>query len=573
MTRGLQLALLVAVNVLAAAASVHAQTASQLAPPPVRHDVPPPREGGVAAPPAPESVAPVSGGDLRVKVRDVVVTGGLAALQPRTNAIIAGLRDRVVSVAELYKAADALEAAYARAGYVLVRVIVPAQDLRDGGDVHLAVVDGFIERIDTSALPPQIRDYVARTLAPLARRKGIRLGDIERRVLLAGDAPGTLLRTTLARGSEPGGTVLIVQARFVAHSISADLDDSVGNSLGTYSGGLNVALNSPYGHGEQLYMRLDGDPANGWSGIGGHNPINRSLALGAVVPLSHDGLSLSFDALGARTAPRHADAALGVASDFSRVAVGLHYAVVHARELNLNANLSFDADQDKLNAVTPVKAPISLDRTRVVRLGLDAFAVQGQGSLTASVTASFGLAGLGARTQAQATPDLPLSRQGADARFSKLEADVGYVSNLGPYAQFSLHVRGQTSFNKPLLTSEQAGLAGPGGLSAFDSGLLQGDQALLARAELASPGAMALQSAGIGASPYIFVAAGKAVIDDPTALEPSHIDASSYGVGLRMSLDHPPAGGTFLTLEWARGWRDDVHGLKNHVGVSVSSRF
>ena len=496
-------------------------------------------------------------------------------MRHQTDRIVAGLRHRIVTVSDLYVAAHDLEMAYARAGYILVRVVVPAQDLRDGGDVTLVVVNGFIERIDTSGLPVQIQDYVARTLAPLARRPGVRLSDIERKVLLAGDAPGAFLRTTLARGSEPGGTVLIVQARFVAQNTSVDLDDSVGNSLGTYSNGLNFALNSPYGHGEQLYVRVDGDPANGWNGIGGRNPINRSLALGGVLPLSHDGLSLSFDALGAHTAPQHADAALGLASDFSRVALGLRYAVVRARQLNLNASLSIDADQDRLAAITPVKAPVSLDRTRVVRMGLDAFAVQGESSLTGSVTASFGLSGLGARTQAQATPDLPLSRQGADARFSKLEAEIGYLSNLGRFVQFSLHVRGQTSFGKPLLTSEQAGLAGPGGLSAFDSGLVQGDQALLARAELAAPGAVSFTSAGAGlaASPYVFAAAGKAIIEDPTALEPNHIDASSYGLGLRTSLDHPSAGGTFLTLEWARGWRGDVHGMKNHVGLSVSSHF
>lgn len=572
MPQGLRLALSTAAGVLAAA-SVQAQTASQIAPPPVRHEVQPLRDGGVSAVPAPEPVSPGSGGNLRVQVRQVVVTGGMASMRDRTAVIASGVSHRLVSVAELYAAAHDLEAAYARAGYILVRVVVPAQDLRDGGDVTLVVVNGFIERIDTSALPPQIRDYVARTLAPLARRPGVRLSDIERKVLLAGDAPGAFLRTTLARGSEPGGTVLIVQAQFVAHSASVDVDDSVGHSLGTYSSGLNFALNSPYGQGEQLYARVDGDPANGWNGIGAHNPINRSLALGGVVPLRHDGLSISFDALGARTAPQHSAGALGLASDFGRVALGLHYAVVRTRQLNLNAGLSIDADKDRLSAITPVKAPVSLDRTRVVRLGLDAFAVQGDSSLTGSVTASFGLAGLGARTQAQATPDLPLSRQGADARFSKLEAEIGYLSNLGRCVQFSLHVRGQSSFGKPLLTSEQAGLAGPGGLSAFDSGLVQGDQALLARAELAAPGAVSVTVAGMGASPYVFVAAGKAIIEDPTALEPNHIDASSYGLGVRTSLNRPPQGGIFLTLEWARGWRGDVHGMKNHVGVSVSSRF
>ncbi len=367
--------------------------------------------------------------------------------------------------------------------------------------------------------------------------------------------------------------MLIVQSAYAAHSLSVDADNSLGKSLGTYSGGVGVVLNSPWGQGEQLYMRLNGDPGNGWNGIGGKDPVNRSLDLGAVIPLSRNGLSLSFDALGARTAPLHPGTALGLASDFSRIAVGLHYAVVRTHRLSVNGNLSFDADQDRLGAVMPVRVPISLDRTRVVRTGFDVFAAQGQNSVTASVTASFGLAGLGARTRADATPDLPLSRQGADARFSKLEGDVSYLANLSRHAQFSLHLRGQTAFDKPLLTSEQAGLAGPGGLSAFDSGLLQGDTTVLARAELTSPGALALSRVGLAASPYIFAAAGKAIIADATALEAGHVTASSYGLGVRLGLDHPHSGGSFVSLEWACGRRDDVHGQKSHFGVSLSSRF
>lgn len=572
MKQGLRGAWLVTAGAFAAV-SAHAQTASQIAPPPVRRDLPPPSPGELAAPAAPAPAASVPGADLRVQVRDVIVTGGLDVLRAPTEAITAGLKNHTITVAEAYKAAQDIEAAYARAGYILVRVVVPAQDLHDGGDLRLTVVDGFIERIDTSALPANLRAPIDRTLAPLARRPGITLTDIERRILLAGETPGAAVRTTLARGSEPGGSVLIVQSAYVAHSVSADLDNSLGSTLGTYSGGVGVVLNSPWGRGEQVYARLNGDPADGWKGIGGKAPVNRSLDLGAVIPLSRNGLSLSFDALGARTAPHHPGSALGLASDFSRIAVGLHYAVVRTHRLSVNGNVSFDADQDKLAAVEPVQAPISLDRTRVVRTGVDVFAALGPGSVSASATASFGLAGLGARTRADATPDLPLSRQGADARFSKLEADVTYLANLSRHAQVSLHLRGQTAFDKPLLTSEQSGLAGPGALSAFDSGVLQGDTTVLARAELASPGALVWRSVGLAASPYLFAAAGRAITVDPTALEAGHINASSYGAGVRLGLGHPASGGSFVSLEWATGRRDDVHGQKNHFGVSLSSRF
>ncbi len=159
------MAMLIAAG-LVAGVSARAQTASQIAPPPVRRDVPPPQPGELAAPvEAPPSTA-IPGGDLRVQVRDVVVAGGLAGMKAPTEAIIAGLKNRTVTVAEVYKAALAIEAAYARSGYILVRVVVPAQDLHDGGDLNLTVVDGFIERIDTSALPANLAAPIAQTLTP-----------------------------------------------------------------------------------------------------------------------------------------------------------------------------------------------------------------------------------------------------------------------------------------------------------------------------------------------------------------------------------------------------------------------
>ncbi len=47
-----------------------------------------------------------------------------------------------------------------------MRVVLPAQQLRDGGDVRLRVVDGLVERVDAAALPPEIRGRIEAVLAP-----------------------------------------------------------------------------------------------------------------------------------------------------------------------------------------------------------------------------------------------------------------------------------------------------------------------------------------------------------------------------------------------------------------------
>ena len=50
---------------------------------------------------------------------------------------------RPVSGADIFAAARALEAAYANAGYVLVRITLPPQKLVNGSKLRLVVVDGL----------------------------------------------------------------------------------------------------------------------------------------------------------------------------------------------------------------------------------------------------------------------------------------------------------------------------------------------------------------------------------------------------------------------------------------------
>ena len=58
-----------------------------------------------------------------------------------------------VSGAAIFAAARELEAAYAKAGYVLVRVTLPPQKLVSGAVLRLVVIDGMIERIETKRVP------------------------------------------------------------------------------------------------------------------------------------------------------------------------------------------------------------------------------------------------------------------------------------------------------------------------------------------------------------------------------------------------------------------------------------
>lgn len=555
------------------ASIAQAQTASQVVPD--YRPVAPMQGGGLSVQEGDGPVALEGAERLKVRVGKVVVEGGLPVMGEETVALVRPLEGRTVTAADLFKTAQALEAIYAAKGYVLVRVVLPAQDIAEGGDLKLVVIDGFIEAVDTSALPPKVRSRIETLLAPLVGVKGLRLPQLERRILLASDTPGTALRSVLKRGSKPGGTVLAVEAQHDEVAVVTALDNSLGRSLGRYSTTLGLDLNSPLGLGEQVYVRLIGDILSGADGISGPLPRNQTIAVGVVVPLGVEGAALGVDGVSVRTSPDHPGSMLGFTSRFQRASMRLRYPAVRSRAFNLNVEGGLDLQDELLRLSSPAPLKVSYDRLTVVRLGADvSWRTPVNGLMVGRAVAGFGLDGLGARMAKDATARLPLSRQGADGQFAKLEVQLGYNQPFARRLALDARFRGQTSFGEPLVRSEQMGLAGPTALSAFDSGLLQGDSAYVLRTELQASYLASLGRATAGVTPYLFGAFGEAWLARPTALEQRVTHAGAYGVGVRLGLaSRSLAGGPRLSLEYGRQSRDDHVKAGDRLSFSVSKSF
>lgn len=555
-------------------AGAFAQTASQITPPSFR----PPPTGNTAGVSIPDSAgleAPAGAEKLRVKLADVSVEGGLPDMAEATRKITAGLAHRTVTAAEIFAAARKLETEYGRAGYALVRVVLPAQKLNDGARLRLVVVDGFLERIDTSNLPERIRGRVEATLAPLVGQKSVKLSAIERKLLLAGDTPGARLRSTLQAGTAKGGSVLVIDGKYRPIGGQVTVDNSLSPSLQRWSTGVGVDFNSLLGLGELVYVRIGGYPNGGEGGLFTDEPRNRNYAAGIVVPIGYDGLTLNLEASRTRADPTNEPGTLGFGSEFERYSARLRYPWIRSRELTVSSELSFDVQNDFLNAVTPISLPIAEDRLRIIRFGTDAtwFTPLG-GVFIGNVVASFGIDGLGARSAADASPLLPLSRQGADAEFQKLEISASYSQSLATHLGLDLYARAQTSFGKPLLQSEQIGLAGANGLSSFDAGTLQGDSGYVLRGEVSSPWYVPFTGGIVSLSPYAFGAIGEVHLEMPTVLETASITGASYGLGIKVgtALAGNPANAS-KTLEWGRQHRDDDVPDSDRFSLSGAIQF
>jgi hemolysin activation/secretion protein len=575
-----------------------AQTASQVTPQTFEPQLQK-QSSGIVIPEASGPVAPKGAEKLTVRLKTVKVEGGLPGFAEDEARATKTLSGRQVTAASLFEAAGALERAYAAKGYGLVRVVLPAQRLVDGATLRIVVIDGFLENIDTSHLPNNIRDRIAKMLAPLVGEKGLTNDVIERRLLMAGDLPGTVLRSTLSRGTKPGGSVLTIEARYKPVTGFVSADNNSTDALGHYNTGIGVDFNSVLGLGELIYLRASGAPRfGGDEGYFTGSPRNRSLAGGVTFPIGIDGLTLNLEATAARTTPEAGPFGLEFMSDFTRYSARLAYPLIRSRELTLNLNGGFDVQDEELELLNGGGIALSKDRLRILRTGADlSWYVSGDALVSASLTGSFGINGLGARDAADAAASgTPLSRQGADADFQKLEVTLGYRQPVAEHLAFDFRARAQTSFGQPLLNSEQIGIVSSSGLSSFPIGSMQGDSGFVLRAEAQFPFATsftlpfgwpefpAQQGTGLpdGAStagavvisPYLFGAYGGVKLYDPTAVESGFSRGAAYGVGLRLAAaEQASFNNTNVNLEYGRVERFGDGDDDNRFLVSAAFQF
>ncbi len=134
--------------------------------------------------------------------------------------------------------------------------------------------------------------------------------------------------------------------------------------------------------------------------------------------------------------------------------------------------------------------------------------------------------------------------------------------------QGALIGQAQTSFGHPLFIAEQFSLDGLQAASAYPLGTFSADEGATLRGELQRPYPLGWAQGRTTVSPYIFGAASQGWIDDPTLVQPGHMSAKSFGVGLQVGADAAatvfPLGATF-TIELARGVLE-----RRRRGTSVS---
>ena len=515
--------------------------------------------------------APAGSEQIGITLSGVDLEDALPQLAAENDAFIAQLTRGRIPVSELFEATAALEASYAEAGLVLSRIILPQQNLREGGRLKVTVLNGFVEQIDTTNIPENVRARIEVLTASLKDKPGLTRAELERQLLLASDVPGTVLRSALTPGKAQGAAVITLEADFRPVTGFVGFNNGASDALGRFNLSTGVEFNNPLKFGETFYLRFSGSQQK----LFGSAPRSHVLAGGFTVPLGFSGLNLNVEASSSDTTP-YTPTAL-THSIFDRQSIRLLYPFIRSRQINFSGQVSLDLQEDTQELLTGgVVVPLFKDKMTVLRFGGNITYTHKNNAVTnGRFVLARGLDTLGARTAKEAAASgLQLSRVGSDASFAKLTGSVSHRRALTDRLALSVYGRFQTSFGNALVNSEQFSIVGGQEISTFDSGSLSGDGGWVVRPELSTKVRTNFGKMPVSLSPYVFIGLGKASLINPTVIEKRSVIAKAYGVGLDLfSQTDTSFQSSSIRVELGRGERNDDKPNKTRFSISANVQF
>lgn len=425
--------------------------------------------------PMPDSAAEGTG--VQVTVRAIRFGGDrdLASAE-KLALLVEPVIGRTLDHAGFQKLADNITRYLRGRGYAVASAYLPRQDVT-AGNIEIAILAGRLDDgPDAITVEGHTRLRRNRITGPIASavRSGrpLRAADLERGLLIVNDLPGMAVRSTLAPGSRPGTTRLIVHAKQDA-LLSSDLTtDNYGNaSTGMIRAGAGLRLVDPLGVGDQVVM--------GVSLASGSTLLNAGYA----VPIGTSPIRLQVAASYLEYDVRQpALRVLALDGSARSNNIGINAPLLRSRGSNLSLALGYERLALEDRALGTIISNRRLDNLSVALSGNRIDAIGGGGLNEAALTLTFGRVDLDRDAQQRLIDQLTARTAG---NYAKLSGRVSRLQTLDGNRRwtFLAGVSGQAA-GRNLDSSARFLLGGPGGVRAYGVGQGIGDEGVLTTLEL-----------------------------------------------------------------------------------------
>jgi hemolysin activation/secretion protein len=547
----------------------HAQLPAQL-PGPAQPGRPPERAAPVEIPqgqvelfiPAPRRAPePLEVETIKFTVGDVAFDGMAVFQRQELAPLVDPLLNRDITLRDMLNLADAVEAKYRDAGYVLSRAVVPPQ--RIGDQVfHIQVIEGYIKSIVVEGGSPETRELIESVVQRIVAHRPARLADLERGLLLANDLPGVVAAGVIRPGGELGAADLVITVTERTWDALASVNNRNSRFAGRWSLYGEGSIYSALGLGEQITLGFATSPDFSES---------RYATFRYLQPLAYDGLSVGLEGSYSNGEPGFTLAALNAHSVSYRVGPRLAYPVIRSRSENLtiDSGIAFATVETDL-----LGQPFNREDYRVWDVRAT-YAVGGwfggASALSAVLTRGLDFAG--------ATPagDPMVSRLGAVPDFTKVNGEAKHIQPLFDAftgkVSAAVSAYGQYAFNT-VYAAEGFALGGAKLGRGYDPAELIGDHGLGATNELRYDDTVSIPDFPYLSSYqlYGFYDVGQVWNRNAALLGPSHA-LSSAGAGIRLISSQGYTAGFEVAQPLTRGVSTEGFHKPTRFYVDLSIRF
>lgn len=465
-------------------------------------------------------------GSEQIKLRlDRVQLDGASALNDaQLRGAYADKIGSEISLADVYRMANAITLKYREEGYILTQTVVPPQIIEDG-TVRLQVVEGYIhsatvqaEEGATNAETALIKSYANRIVTGQA----LNVRNLEHQLLLINDLPGVQARSILSPSPDaPGGADLLVIIERDPLEGIVSIDNFGSRYLGPITLSAAATANSWLGLNEAISLQA------------AIAPDSREMVYGGIKyeqPFGPWGTRASLMAAVTDTDPGYDLDQFDVRGRSQLLSLRLDQPIIRSRTENLRSHLLLDWRNVRSSNILE---PTRKDRIRMVRAGgeyefLDT--LFGYGYNTIGLEVSKGLNILGASEE----DDANMTRPSADPQATKANIELQRLQRITPSVNLLLAGRGQKA-SHGLLSSEEFSVGGINNGRGYDPSEIVGDHGISGRAEVQWNNPFAWQGGYVQRLQFFtFLDSGRVWNEDATTSATKRDSLTSAGGGVRV---------------------------------------
>lgn len=502
--------------------------------------------------------------DDRIAIKRFDVRGNSRLPASQVDAVLAPFLGEVDNLAELRAAAQALQTAFHKAGYLITQVVIPEQEIVDG-TVVLKVYEGRLSAVTVKGNQRLSEGTIRASLPVLEMGQSLDLHALKANLLLANENPSRRLGVNFRPDTTPGDVIAQIRVQENdAQKIMASLNDSGSDSTGNLR--MSVAWQNTNlfqkDHVATLQYTLAPDDLSAVSVLGG----------GYRIPFYRQGFLLDLVMAYSDVSSGQVNIPAG-SLDFTGkgLVLGAQATRLLPAVLNTEQRLTASLYQRQYdNSCSLNNAPGTCGgsgedvTTRPLALGYSALwrNSQSQIGLNASVSANIP----GGDQTTRADFDRASGNRGADNSFFIWRLGAQYQQALPGDLQFKAAVDSQW-VNEPLVSGDQFGLGGADSVRGFSERGTTGERGWRAGLELYGPElGTRFGLDGLKLRPVAFVEGGQ--VHRLNHANPDDGIASA-GLGLRARV----ASRLSLQFDWGHVLDGDATTLQGHERMHFSLNY